>query len=194
MTKKPGFFTRIKDLSFEQQLVFANVLSERMLPNYQLFSESADFGNPQVLDTIVDLIWQKLAKHSVKLNLEVQQNKLLDHTPELADYDTFGVVPAIDCAMALNTMLVALEQKLDEDLINISKLSSSTVASYIGAVEGDISDEDTFSHEMMLEEKALQEYLLERIEEQPTLPQTFLKELRQEFKDFGISNIGIERT
>lgn len=192
MSKQPGFFTRIKNLSFEQQLVFANVLSERMLPNYQLFSDSVQFGNPQVLRTIVDLIWQKLAKQSVKLNLEVQQNKLLEQTPELDDYDNFGVVPAIDCAMALNTMLVALEQQMDEDLINISKLSSSTVASYIGAVEGDISDEDTFSHEMMVEEKSLQEYLLERIESAPKLSPPFLKELRQEFNAFGISNIGIE--
>jgi len=193
MTKKAGFFTRIKDLSFEQQLVFANVLSERMLPNYQLFSESVSFGNPNVLNTIVDLIWQRLAKQSVKLNLEVQQNKLLDETPELADYDNFGVVAAIDCAMAINTMLVAIEQKLDEDLINISKLSSSTVASYISAVEGDISDEDTFNHDMMVEEKELQEYLLTRIESNKKLDPAFLKELRKEFKDFGISNIGIER-
>jgi len=193
MTKKSGFFTRIKELSFDEQLVFANILSERMLPNYQLFSESVDFGNVKVLHTIVDIIWQKLAKQSVKFNLEVQQNKLLENTPELADYDNFGVVAAIDCAMAINTMLVAIEQKLDEDLINISKLSSSTVASYIGVVEGDISDEDTFSHEMMLEEKTLQEYLLERIENQATLTPLFLKELRREFNDFGISNIGIER-
>lgn len=192
MSKKPGFFTRIKNLSFEQQLTFANVLSERMLPNYQLFSEGMSFGNPQVLKTIVDLIWQKLAKQSVKLNLEVQQNKLLENTPELADFDNFGVVPAIDCAMALNTILVAMEQKLDEDLINISKLSSSTVASYISAVEGDISDEATFEHEMMVEEKTLQEYLLSRIEAEPKLPPAFLKELRQEFKGFGVSNIGIE--
>ncbi|NRA61803.1 MAG: YjaG family protein [Psychrobium sp.] len=192
MTKKPGFFTRIKDLSFEQQLIFANVLTERMLPNYRLFSESTQFGNPLVLNTIVDLIWQRLSKYQVKLNLEVQQNKLLDETPELNDFDCFGVVPAIDCAMAINTMLVAIEQKMDEDLINISKLSSSTVASYIGAVEGDISDEATFDHEMMVEEKALQEYLLERVEQQKKATPEYLKELRQEFKAFGISNIGIE--
>jgi len=193
MTKKTGFFTRIKALSFEQQLVFANVLSERMLPNYQLFSESTEFGNVKVLHTIVDLIWQKLAKQSVKLNLEVQQNKLLDETPELTDYESFGAIAAIDCAMAINTMIVAMEQKMDEDLINISKLSSSTVASYISAVEGDISDEDTFSHEMMVEEKELQGYLLTRIEENPKLTVTFLKELRAEFNKFGVSNIGIER-
>ena len=192
MTKKPGFFTRIKDLSFEQQLIFANVLTERMLPNYRLFYERTQFGNPLVLNTIVDLIWQRLSKFQVKLNLEVQQNKLLDETPELNDFDCFGVVPAIDCAMAINTMLVAMEQKMDEDLINISKLSSSTVASYIGAVEGDISDEATFDHEMMVEEKALQEYLLERVEKQPKATPEFLKELRQEFKAFGVSNIGIE--
>ena len=116
----------------------------------------------------------------------------MDETPEFNDYDCFGVVPAIDCAMAINTMLVALEEKIDEDLINISKLSSSTVASYIVVVEGDISDEDTFSHEMMMEEQTLQEYLLDRVEQQPNPTPAYLKELRQEFKAFGISNIGIE--
>lgn len=192
MTKKPGFFSRIKELSFEQQLVLANVLTERMLPNYRLFSESVEFGDPKVLEVIVDMIWQKLAKHKVKVNLEVQQNKLFEQTPELADYDCFGVIPAIDCAMAINTMLVALEQKMDEDLINISKLSTSTVASYIGAIEGDISDDDLFGHEMMAEERELQSYLLEQIEQHPNPKPEFLKALRREFKDFGISNIGIE--
>lgn len=192
MTKKPGFFTRIKALSFEQQLLLANVLTERMLPNYRLFSQSVEFGEPKVLETIVDIIWQKLAKHQVKLNLEVQQNKLFEQTPELEDFDCFGVVPAIDCAMAINTMLVALEQKMDEDLINISKLSSSTVASYIGAVEGDISDEALFAHEMMQEEREFQDYLLSRVEEHTNPKPDFVKALRQEFKGFGISNIGIE--
>jgi len=192
MIKKPGFFSRIKELSFEQQLLLANVLTERMLPNYRLFSQSVEFGEPKVLDTIVDIIWQKLAKYKVKLNLEVQQEKLFEQTPELADFDCFGVIPAIDCAMAVNTMLVALEQKTDEDLINISKLSSSTVASYIGAIEGEISDEALFSHEMMQEERELQDYLLTQVERNPYPKPDFLKQLRQEFKGFGISNIGIE--
>jgi len=192
MTKKPGFFTRIKALTFEQQLLLANVLTERMLPNYRLFSQSVDFGEVKVLETIVDIVWQKIAKHPVKLNLEVQQEKLYENTPELSDYDCFGVVPAIDCAMAVNTILVALEQQMDEDLINISKLSSSTVASYISAVEGDISDEVLFEHEMMQEERALQEYLLSRVEEHSYPKSDFVKELRKEFKAFGISNIGIE--
>jgi len=193
MTKKTGFFTRIKLLSFEQKMTFATVLTERMLPNYRLFSQASEFGEPKVLEIIVDIIWQKIAKQRVKLNIEVQLEKLAEHIPEQHDFDCFGVIPAIDTAMAVNTLLVALEQQVEDDLINISKLSSSTVASYITAVEGDLTDEDTFSHEMMLEEKALQEYLLERIEQQGNPNAEYLKALRKEFNDFGVSNIGIER-
>lgn len=192
MTKKPGFFTRIKLLSFEQKMVYATVLTERMLPNYSLFSEATKFGEPKVLNIIIDIIWQKMAKQRVKLNIEVQLEKLAEQIPEQHDFECFGVIPAIDCAMAVNTLLVALEQQIDDDLINVSKLSSSTVASYITAVEGDLSDEDTFSHDMMVEEKALQEYLLERVEQQGNPNAEFLKQLRSEFKDFGVSNIGIE--
>ncbi|NRA82912.1 MAG: YjaG family protein [Gammaproteobacteria bacterium] len=193
MTKKSGFFTRIKLLNFEQKMIFATALTERMLPNYQLFSQATEFGEPKVLNVIVDIIWQKLSKHSVKLNIEVQLDKLAEQIPEQRDFDCFGVIPAIDCAMSVNTLLVALEQQIEDDLINASKLSSSTVASYITAVEGDISDEATFSHEMMTEEKALQEYLLERVEQNANPNAAFLKELRAEFNAFGISNIGIER-
>ena len=192
MTKTTGFFTRIKQLSFDQKMVFATTLTERMLPNYALFSDATSFGEPKVLNTIVDIIWQKLSKHQVKLNLEVQLEKLAVVIPDQQDFDCFGVIPAIDCALAGNTLLVALEQQMDEDLINISKLSSSTVASYITAVEGDISDEATFEHELMVEEKALQNYLLELIEEQGNPNAEFLKGLRRQFKDFGVSNIGIE--
>ena len=195
MSKQPGFFTRIKQLSFEQQLTFAAVLTERMLPNYRLFSEATEFGDPQLLQTQLDLIWQRLSKQSIKINLPVQIEKLAEATPEQAEFDCYGVFPAIDAAMAMHTMLVAMEQKITEDLINISKLSSATVSQFIETMAADaeqqLSDDDLYRHEMMVDEKALQGYLLERIEEESKPSAAWLKDLRREFKEFGVSNIGI---
>lgn len=192
MSKQPGFFSRIKQLSFEQQLTFAAVMTERMLPNYRLFSEATEFGEPRVLQTMLDLIWQRLCKQQIKINLPVQIEKLAELTPEQRDFDCYGVYPAIDAAMAVHTMLVAMEQQLTEDLINISKLSSATVAQFIRTMaEEELSDDELFQHEMMTEEKALQGYLLERIEELGNAKADALKTLRKEFKEFGVSNIGI---
>lgn len=195
MSHKPGFFSRIKKLNFEQQLIFATVLTERMLPNYRLFSEATQCGEPRVLEVILDLLWQKLSKQQVKINLQVQLEKLAEVTPDPAEHHCYGVYPAIDAAMAVNTLLVAIEQQMTDDLINISKLSSSTVSHFIQAMEEEnhtvISDDEIFAHDMMVDEKALQAYLLERVEEQPTANAAWLKALRVEFKSFGVSNIGI---
>ncbi|OIN14859.1 hypothetical protein BFS86_02055 [Shewanella algae] len=196
MTTKPGFFKRLKALELPQKKLFAVALCQRMYPNYQLFSEVCEFGDPQVLDTVLNLLWQSLYDRKLKLNLELQMAKLEENTPEPAQFDAFGVYPAMDAAVALSSLLGALESKVEDDITNISKLSSGTVANYIEAIadpelDGEALDEFVFSHEVMQEERELQASLLEIIEENPQITADFVKALRKEIVMNGVSNIGI---
>ena len=197
MTNKPGFFQRLKGLELAQKKIFAIALCQRMLPNYQLFSEVCEFGDPKVLDTLLNLLWQSMYDNKLKLNIELQMQRIEDNTPEPSDFEVYGVYPAMDAAVALTALLSALESKVEEDITNISKLSSATVANYIEATceqefdKESALDDYIFNHEMMVQEKEMQNLLLEAIEENPYLKADFVKELRREIVAIGVSNIGI---
>lgn len=195
MTKKTGFFKRLKALTLPQKQLFAIALCQRMYPNYQLFSEVCNFGNPQVLDTVLNLLWQKQYDNKLKLNIDIYLERLDEAAPEAQEFDSYGVYPALDAVSALIALLSAIQSKVEEDITNISKLSSSTVANYIEATcEQDLSaealDDYVFSHLAMTEERELQAMLLETIEENK-ITATFVKELRKEIVDSGVSNIGV---
>ncbi|MCL1077806.1 DUF416 family protein [Parashewanella spongiae] len=196
MTKKVGFFKRLKALKIEQKELFAIALCQRMYPNYHLFSTVTEFGNPVVLDTTLNLLWQKQYDKKLKLNTDLYLDKIDSITPEPEDFDMYGVYPALDAAVALTQLLSALQSKVEEDITNVSKLSSSTVANYIEATcdmefknETQL-DDYIFEHPAMVEERAVQGDLLEIIESNK-ITSDMVKELRKEIVSSGISNIGI---
>lgn len=196
MTKKAGFFKRLKALELPQKKLFAIALCQRMLPNYQLFSEVCEFGDPAVLSTVLELLWQSQYDNKLKFNIDVHLQRLEDNTPDPADFDSYGVYPAMDAVVALSTLLGAIQTNLEEDITNISKLSSSTVANYIETISDvdltdDALDDYVFAHEVMEEERALQNTLLEIIEENPKITAELVKGLRKEIIEAGVSNIGI---
>ena len=196
MSNKPGFFKRLKALELEQKKLFAIALCQRMYPNYLLFSEVCEFGEPQVLDTVLNLLWQSMYDKKLKLNIDIYLERLDLNTPEPSDFDAYGVYPAMDAAVALTSLLSALQSKVEDDITNISKLSSSTVANYIEAtveeeMEEQVLDDFIFNHEVMIEEKELQSSLLDIIEDNPKLTADFVKSLRKEIIESGVSNIGI---
>ncbi len=129
-------------LSHWQQIAFSAALLERMLPNYQLFSEAADFGDAKVLRNQLDIIWQWLANRSaVKINIDAQLLKLEPETPDPEAFDSFGVFPALDACMALTALWQLMQSKpakkgkvLEVELDNIksiSRLSHNSVSYYI---------------------------------------------------------------
>ncbi|ABZ75785.1 protein of unknown function DUF416 [Shewanella halifaxensis HAW-EB4] len=200
MTNKQGFFKRLKALELPQKKLFAVALCQRMLPNYQLFSEVCEFGDPKVLDTLLNLLWQSMYDNKLKLNIDIYLERLEANTPEPSDFDVYGVYPAMDAVVALTSLISALQSKVEEDIVNISKLSSATVANYIEATcEQEFDNEDAlddyiFAHEVMLEEKEMQNSLLQIIEDNLSMKADFVKELRKEIVEIGVSNIGIEAT
>lgn len=199
MTNKAGFFKRLKALNLAQKQLFAIALCQRMYPNYQLFSEVCEFGDAKVLDTLLNLLWQKQYDNKLKLNIDIYLERLEENTPEPADYDVYGVYPALDAVVALSSLLGGIQGKIEEDITNISKLSSSTVANYIEAIsdvdlDDDALDDFIFSHEVMEEERDLQNSLLEIIENNPKITPELVKGLRKDIIDAGVSNIGISIT
>jgi uncharacterized protein YjaG (DUF416 family) len=196
MINKTGFFKRLKALSLPQKQLFAIALCQRMLPNYQLFSEVCEFGEPKVLSTALELLWQSQYDKKLKFNIDVHLQRLEDNTPDPGQFEAYGVYPAMDAAVGISMLIAAIDAKNEEDITNISKLSSSTVANYIEAISDEsltdeALDDFVFAHEVMQEEKVLQESLLDIIEANPTIDAELVKGLRKDIIEAGVSNIGI---
>lgn len=123
-------------LSHWQQIAFAGALIERMLPNYQIFSESSDFGDYALLRNQLDLVWQWLdKKNQTKININSQLNKLEEQTPDPEQYDSFGVFPALDVCMAMMSLWQLMQSngqdKNHEDINSVSRLSHNSVGYYV---------------------------------------------------------------
>ncbi|MBV7316733.1 YjaG family protein [Shewanella sp. NIFS-20-20] len=200
MTNKVGFFKRLKALNSAQKQLFALALCQRMYPNYHLFSEVTEFGDAKVLDTALNLLWQSQYDKKLKLNIDLYIDRLENIVPDASNFDMYGVYPAQDAVSAVISLLSGIQCQDEEDMVNISKLSSSTVANYIEAsISEEISenikesalDELVFSHEVMVEERELQSNLLDIIEQEPFAKAEFIKALRKEIVQSGVSNIGI---
>ncbi|PKG84997.1 DUF416 domain-containing protein [Colwellia sp. 75C3] len=200
-------------LSHWHQIAFSAALLERMLPNYQMFSEAADFGNAKVLRNQLDIIWQWLDNsNTVKINSEAQLLKLEAETPDPEAFDSFGVFPALDACMAFSALWQLMQikpskkQKVSEidtdDIQSISRLSHNSVSYYVelllleeadesGDEELTITAEQMDEHPLMQWEKDTQNELFNFLKFAAADKRT-CKLAKQMSLSEGLSNLGIE--
>ena len=200
-------------LSHWHQVTFAAALLERMLPNYQMFSEAADFGEAKILRNQLDIIWQWLAdSRAVKINAEAQLTKLEPQTPDPEAFDFFGVFPALDACMALTAMWQLLQVKpakkgkIDaadlEDVQSISRLSLNSVSYYVELlltdeladeleVDQEISPAQIKEHPLMQWEIATQNELFDFLQFAAVDKRTCQLAKKMVLSE-GMSNLGIE--
>jgi len=203
-------------LSRWQQIAFAAALLERMLPNYKMFSEAADFGEAKLLRNQLDLIWQWLASshtakaNAVKINIEAQLNKLEPQTPDPEAFDFFGVFSALDACMALTALWQFMQIKAPkkgaptdfEDIVSISRLSHSSVHGYIELQLTQTLTEGELSQEAVVEQEIAEHPLMQWEKETQNELFDFLKFAAEDKRTCqlakemvlseGLSNLGIE--
>jgi uncharacterized protein YjaG (DUF416 family) len=159
-------------LSHWHQLTFAAALLERMLPNYQMFSETAEFGDAKVLRNQLDIIWQWLAdSRTVKINADAQLAKLELQTPDPEQFDFFGVFPALDTCMGLTGLWQLMQVKpqkkgkIDpadlEDVQSVCRLSQNSVSYYVELLLIDELGEDQDISQAQIDEHPLMQWEIE---------------------------------
>ncbi|GHE95699.1 YjaG family protein [Thalassotalea profundi] len=191
----------VNKLSLWQKIAFGAVLIERMLPNYQMFSQASEFGNSTILRNQLDLIWQRLDKsQKIKINYQAQLTKLEEQIPDPESFDSFGVYPALDTSMALMSLLQAMQDnENDEGFSAVSRLSYNSVSFYIELMiaqefpedDTEITDEMIDQHPLMVWEKEMQNELFDLIKDSSENKQTCEK-IKKIALSEGISNLGIE--
>jgi len=188
-------------LSHWQQIAFSSALLERMLPNYQMFSESSQFGEYALLRNQLDLVWQWLDKNNkTKININAQLNKLEEQTPDPEAFDSFGVFPALDACMAMMSLLQIMQSngkdKDHDDIQSVSRLSRNSVSYYVelllideGATEVQTSDID--EHPLSIWETETQNELFDFLKFAAENKRSCQLAKEMALSE-GLSNLGIE--
>uniref|UniRef100_A0A486XN78 DUF416 family protein n=1 Tax=Rheinheimera sp. BAL341 TaxID=1708203 RepID=A0A486XN78_9GAMM len=199
MKAKANNFQTMRELGFYQQAAIAATLLERMLPNYQLFAEVTQTGDADLPCHILTLVWEWLTVKKAKINFDKLSDELELITPQISDFDIFGVYPAVDCATALDMMLSGIAQQDSGEFINVAKISQATVARLIehDSIDDDITTEAELKK--IVREHPLMQYEMDCLAELIALVSPiaqFGREERQLLQNWvaeqGLTNLGME--
>ena len=190
MTTKLSTFAQVRALEGADAIAFSAALLQRMVPNYQLFCELTEFAEPDTLSKCLDLIWESLCSPKSKINFATQLEKVEEATPDVSDYDSFGVYPALDAAIAMSSAINLIMKVDPQGAVVVSKLSQGSVEAYLLA-SGEATEDDVKVHPLMQFEIAIQQELLDAVTTKAPMTQKVSK-LKTIAASEGISNIGLE--
>ena len=109
----------------------------------------------------------------------------------------YGAMPALDAVVALYSTLVCILEADPAEAASIADLSRECVATFIEVNEADpqLSDAELMryiaTHDLMQDEDAFQEEVLERLLATEHPNREFIKSLRTLAINEGVSNLGI---
>lgn len=189
---KLSTFAQIRELKSPKDVLFGCALMQRMLPNYKLFNQATEFGDSHLAESVLNLIWEWCMSPQSKFNAAVQLEKLEEIIPEVNQFDSFGVYPALDYCMALSVALQGFTKEHEHAAVTIAKLSQGSVEAFILAnADDELSNQEIKSHPLMEYEIETQQSLLAFCKDNK-MTKDFVKELRADLIAQNISNLGIE--
>ncbi|HHE9996337.1 YjaG family protein [Haemophilus influenzae] len=186
---------RLENLESWQHLTFMAALCERMAPNFKLFCQMNELSvEAKTYQNILNLVWEYLTIKDVKINFENQLEKLESIIPDVNDYESFGVVPALDACQALAEILHAIiAGETLERAVEMSLISLGTVTSLLETKTGrDWSESELKENEDIQTELDVQWQVYRLLKECEKRDIELILALKNEIRTEGISNIGIE--
>lgn len=187
-----GFHQRLKALPVPQQQAFMAALCERLLPNYALYAQMTESGNPAGLRAILDLVWEQLGVREAHIDFARQAEKLAELEPSDAE-DSFGARRATETVVALASLLDTLCGEAPDAVLEVSRISKSGVRGYIELTEGELNAGKLAArvreHPLMADEDNFQDAVLEVVA--GPLDRESLKALRKLGRNNGVSNLGL---
>lgn len=187
---KLNIFQQVRELQEWRASAFSLLLLERMYPNYQLFCEATEFCDATLLRNTLNTMWEWLAVPGTKINYEAQRTRLDEATPDVNDFDNYGVYPALDFAVSLDAVLNLMSGEDPQGAVVVSKVSQGCVEAFIEA-----SEEEGVAikeHPLMVWEIELQAEILTLLKSGIKRNKESVKQLKALAIEEGISNIGIE--
>lgn len=191
----PDFERRLRALESRSALAFMAALSERLMPNYRLYAELGENGDYRGASNILALVWESLSVREASIDFTLQAEKLVVCEPPEGD-DSFGARIASDLTLSLSACLDVLAGPSPQAPVDVSRLSIGGIERFIEMSEGEHIDSDETrealieSHALMVDERAFQQEVLERVEA-GRLDRDTLRALRSLGRNQGVSNLGL---
>ncbi|MGP3592915.1 YjaG family protein [Vagococcus sp. WN89Y] len=184
---------RLEKLESWQHVVFMACLCERMYPNYAMFCQQTGFGDALLYRRILDLIWETEIVKGAKVNFDSQLEKLEEAIPDAADYDLYGVYPAIDACVALSELIHSrLSGETLEHAVEVSKTSITTVAMLEMTQQGrEMTDDELKINPAVEQEWDVQWEIFRLLADCEERDIDLIKGLRADLRELSQSNIGI---
>jgi len=190
------FLKAVEQLQGWRECAFLLALAERGLPNYALFSEAVGTKGGGKMRYLLDQAWAILQQEPAESAIPTMLAKLESLSPDVEQYDVYGVYPAFDCCRLLEQALLNRLNPNRHRATEASQWATGTVMSFIEVSEAEGMTEDEMvrlldRHELMKIDKAFQRDVLLSVKRQRTPTAQFVERLKGEAANAGVSNIGI---
>ena len=118
-----------------QLTAFCTAMAQRSFPNYGLFSEVTEFGDNAELIHSLNMLWDHVAGQQSSKNFERLLERLEEQTPDIEQFDMYGVYPALDAIVSLTTAVhCSMEPSIDDAFSN-ARLSLATIGKFLAQAE-----------------------------------------------------------
>ena len=185
---------RIAKLAVWQQRLFMVCLCERMYPNFVYYCHlQQDEQSAVGYKKILDLIWESLLVENVKINFDLQLEKLELIIPILNEDSPYIVYPAIDACQALSEILHSyISGEIVEHSAKVSSISATTVAEFEMTRDNiELSEQEQSQLPSVIEEFDLQWDIFRLLSNENNEMIDLIKGLKEDIRSTKTSNIGV---
>ena len=185
---------RLAKLPVWKQRLFMVCLCERMYPNFIYYCNlQQDELSAVGYKKILDLIWESLLVENVKINFDLQLEKLESLIPIVNDDSPYMIYPAIDACQALSEILHSfISGEIVEHTARVSSISATTVAEFEMTKDNiELAEEEQSSLPCVIEEFDLQWEIYRLLTDENNESIDLIRGLKMDIRSAKISNIGV---
>ncbi|WP_336368526.1 YjaG family protein [Marinobacter sp. C2H3] len=190
------FLKAVGQLQGWREYAYLLALAERAFPNYALFADAVGLKTGAKMRQLLDQAWDLLQTGSRDTAIPQMLTRLEALSPDVDDYDAYGVYPAFDVCQLVEQALLNRLNPSRHRATDATLLATGTVMQFIEVSEGEGLEEDGLvrlleQHPLMKEDKQFQRTLVLELKRQRTPVQAFVDELKALAANEGVSNLGI---
>ena len=187
---------RIDGLAPWQLATLATAVTERAWPNFALFCQITEYGQPDELRHALNMVWDYCSGLQSSKNFERYLELLDENTPSTDDFEMFGVEPALDFTTGLHCTLLCAMKSSPEETASALTVSLTTIGKLIEYTEADTLEGIELNdyieqHELYQAQEAFIDYLIETMLQKPKQAKEFVREMKAVAMNNGVSQLGI---
>jgi len=190
------FLKAVSQLQGWRECAYLLALAERAFPNYALFADAVGMKSGGKMRQLLDLAWGTLQLDTSEAAIPQLLSKLETLSPNVDEFDAYGVYPAFDFCQLLEQALLNRLNPNKHRATDASQLATKTVMDFVEMSEGEGMDDDELirmfeQHPLLKEDKIFQRDTVLALKRQRVPSEDFIEELRSDASSEGVSNLGI---